>query len=87
MDEEYSDKMEPIEVEWKSSYTKLKAKLHYLEKNITFIDTNVLQTSLVQPNLVSPFCGLFSVETLEKRPFWYIYRVYGVNYNILHIHE
>ena len=52
MDKEYSDKMEAIELEWKASYTKLNAKLHLLEKNITFIDTNVHQRSLFQPNRV-----------------------------------
>ena len=52
MVKEYSDKMEAIDLEWKASYTKLKAKLHLLEKNITFINTNVHQRSLVQPNRV-----------------------------------
>ena len=52
MDEEYSDRIEAIELEWKASHTELQEKTHTLEKHIVSLKKNVQQTSLVQSNHV-----------------------------------
>jgi hypothetical protein len=50
MDEQYSNKIEAIELEWKASHTELREKMHTLEKHIVFLKKNVQQASLVQSN-------------------------------------
>ena len=52
MDEEYSDRIEAIDLEWKASHTELQEKMHTLEKHIVFLKTNVQQTLLVQSSHV-----------------------------------
>ena len=48
MDEEYSDRFEEIDLEWKAFHAELKEKKQALNKHIVFLNTNVQQKSLDQ---------------------------------------